>query len=110
MQYRVLRGHFSESFDGYHWFRAGQIVEATEDQSEAGDGELHVVGVCIMAASYGRPYPVIGQCIAIEDLELVQDIDALDCECVSLEDVGLEGQDFDTVPAAQRGGYYNEEL
>jgi hypothetical protein len=35
-------------------------------------------------------------------------VDALDCECVSLEEAGLEGHDADTVPAALRN-YWQEE-
>lgn len=35
-------------------------------------------------------------------------IDALDCDCVSLEEAGLETADADTVPAALRN-YYAEE-
>ena len=47
-----------------------------------------------------------------EYLDLVDEMEWEDSdkvEFITLEDAGLENADFDTVPAAQRIGYYNQE-
>ena len=47
-----------------------------------------------------------------EYLDLVDEMQWEDCdkvEFITLEEAGLENTDFDTVPAAQRIGYYNQE-
>ncbi len=45
----------------------------------------------------------------IDEMYPSRGVDALDMECISLEDAGLTVRENDTVPGMQRAHYYDEE-